>query len=184
VARVWPYVPYAVTVAPDGNIWTIGMVKTEDGRGSVAFHVLRRFQPDGRMLDSRTLALRGDSTPDTQSRFRASADRVGLLTRENEYIEFSLNGREMNRYEGPVRPPSKYPMPPPFMALTPDGRVIISQHTSDGNQFLELDHKSRAWVPVEFVGKRPSKYAEVLGFDGTTMVTREDNGRLGFFTLE
>lgn len=183
MTRVWPYMPYIVTVAPDGTIWTIGMVKTEDGRGSVALHVLRRFQPDGRMLDSRTLKLRGDSTFETISQFRSSADRVALFTPENEYIEFSLNGGEMDRYEGPVRAPSK-DLSAVFMGLSRDGRVIITHHTAAGNQFLELDRKNRSWVPVEFVGKAPRKYAEVLGFDGTTLVTREDNGRLGFFNLE
>ena len=183
VTRVWPYVPYTVTVAPDGNIWTIGMVKTEDGRGSVAFHVLRRFQPDGQMLDSRNLKLRGGPAFETISGFRASADRVVLFTPENECIEFSLNGGEMDRYEGPLREPAKFSRPV-YMALTRDDRLIISQYTTDGTKFFEVDRKNRAWVPVEFVGQPPKKYAQVLGFDGTTMVTHEDNGLLGFFNLE
>jgi hypothetical protein len=95
ITRTWPYAPKAVTFASDGTLWTIGNLFNEDMTRDVAYHVLRRFDPSGRVLSTKTLRIRGTSDGDAASYFYAFGDRVGWLTIAGEYIEFALDGAEI-----------------------------------------------------------------------------------------
>lgn len=100
ITRLWPYCPRVVTFAPDGTVWTIGNLKDFENTRDLARNVLRRFDRTGRMLGSRSLEVKGWQTAGT-SFLSASQDRVGWFTRDGEYIEFSLDGSEIARYDGP-----------------------------------------------------------------------------------
>jgi len=100
ITRTWPYCPKVVTFAPDGSLWTIGNLKSKEGIGDIPGHYLRRFDPSGKMLASTTVRARGWHS-DEISFLSASRDRVGWFTTDGEYIEFSLDGSEIARYDGP-----------------------------------------------------------------------------------
>jgi len=53
------------------------------------------------VLASARLPVKGDETA-AASFLRASRDRIGWFTRGPEYIEFSLNGLEIGRYDRPA----------------------------------------------------------------------------------
>jgi hypothetical protein len=100
ITRVWPYCPMAVTFAADGTIWTIGHLKDDANTTIRAYSVLRRFDASGKMLGSTNVSL-AERTTQGLSHLRSSPDRVGWLTHGLEYIEFSLDGNEIARYDGP-----------------------------------------------------------------------------------
>ncbi len=68
ITRTWPYCPKVVTFAADGNIWTIGNMKSEDGTQDLARNVLpalRSFRKDAWIDDApyQGLANCGDFVP-------------------------------------------------------------------------------------------------------------------------
>jgi hypothetical protein len=167
-----PYVPDAVTIAPDGAMWTVGWIRGPDGNASQN-NVLKRFDSSGKLLTTVTVAARGheDSSRNATetSLLASSKDRVAWLTNMDEYIEFALNGRELGRYP---RPPG--PAPEPFgatLALSENDDVLVG--TGDGKAMTmtvwSLDRASRSWTAVELPGIKLS-YWTILGFDGDHVV--------------
>jgi len=188
VTPVWPYCLIAVTFAPDGTLWTIGHLKDEDNTREIAYSVLRRFDASGKLLSSVNLRVRSRAYG---GYLRASRDRVGWFTEKNEYIEFSLDGAELARYEGP---PGLYEGPPgndryeiTGVALSDADDVVATrfsvkqrQGVQDKLEILLLDRNARKWIPAALSNGMP-EWAQALGFDGTTLVISSHNGELSFF---
>jgi len=168
VTRVWPYCPMIVTFAPDGTVWTIGHLKDEANTHEIANHVLRRFDPSGKLLGSTTLNVRGDLTDET-TYLRSSRDRVGWFnTRIGEYLEFSLDGVEMARYDGPGAAERDMT----GVGLSPENDVVAGRFRKDKTELDMLDRETHTWVPVSIPPEvAPTYYTRVFGFDGTTLVT-------------
>jgi len=145
VTRVWPYCAMVVAFAPDGTIWTIGHLKDEENTREVAFHVLRRFDPSGKLLGSTTLNVKGRNTSDETSYLRSSRDRVGWYTRGGEYIEFSLNGTEIARYDGPV---GLNETDINGVGLSAENDFVIGQLANGKSEFDMLDRQNHTWVPI------------------------------------
>jgi len=188
VTGVWPYRPMAVTFAPDGTLWTVGYLTDEDNTRVIAYSVLRRFDASGNLLSSVNLRVTSRAGI---TYLRASRDRVGWFTEKNEYIEFSLDGSELARYEGP---PGIYEGSPgndryqlTGMALSDVGEVIATrlsvkqrQGVQDKSEILLLDRNARKWIPVALSTGMP-EWAQALGFDGTTLVISSHHGEVSFF---
>lgn len=179
ITRTWPYCPKVVTFAADGNIWTIGNMKSEDGTQDLARNVLRRFDPSGKMLGSTTLRIKGWRTAET-SFLRASKDRVGWFARDGDYLEFSLDGSEIARYAGPEGSGVES-RNIAGMVLSQDNEVIVGHFGEKKAEFIILDREHRSWNPVSVPKEHAPTWAFVLGLDGTTLVTTTMNGRLGLF---
>jgi hypothetical protein len=177
ITRTFPYSPTIVTFAPDGAVWTIGNLNDDENTHTLAKHVLRRFDPSGRMIGSATLQVKGWRGA-AASFLRASRDRVGWFTASGEYIEFSLDGTEMGRYEGPA---VVGPRDITGMVLSGDNDVIVSVFGNGKAEFVALDREQRTWIPVSVAKEHAPAWARVLGFDGTTLVTYSQNGRLTRF---
>ena len=177
VTRLWPYCAMVVTFAADGNIWTIGHLKDEENTHIVAAHVLRRFDSSGRMIGSRTIHRAGSDTQET-SYLVSSRDRVGWFTREGEYIEFSLDGSEIARYEGPVEADQRDTS---GVALSDDNDVVVGLSRNGKTELLTLDRGTRTWRLVALPKEHASTWTRVLGFDGITVVTTTASGRLTRF---
>jgi len=173
VTRTWPYCPMVVTFAPDGNIWTFGHLKDDADTREIAKNVLQRFDSSGRFLGSRTLHVKGTDVPDS-TYVRASRDRVGWFTRANEYIEFALDGTEIARYDGPDGAEIGDMT---GLAISMENEVVVSRFGHGKAEFLTLDRGAHAWSPVALSTGIPT-WARVLGFDGTTVVTNSENGRM------
>lgn len=177
VTRVWPYCAMVVTFAADGNIWTIGHVKDDDNTRAIALHVLRRFDPSGKLLTSTAIVTPGRGT-DEISYLRSSSDRVGWFNRSAEYIEFALDGSEIGRYAGPSGLTERDIS---GVALSPENQVVAGTVADGKAQFLVLDRQNRRWIPASVAPEFTSFWARVLGFDGTTLVITDTNARLRRF---
>jgi len=175
IVRTTPYTAMAITVAPDGVIWTVGWDK-EDGKR--VFNVLKRFNPSGTLLSSIHLTVRpipGASISDVAyaSALRCSGDRVGWLTGASQYLEFSLDGREIGRFE-----------PPPWHAEKPVGsvlHVLLNLALSENNEVVvaglgpissvwRLNRDARQWIPIDVSGEHLDRLAWLLGFDGNELI--------------
>jgi hypothetical protein len=180
VTRVWPYCAMAMTFAPDGTIWTIGHLKDEENTRVVALHVLRRFDPSGKLLGSATLDVRGNTTEEG-SYLRSSKDRVGWYTRDGEYIEFSLDGKEIARYDGPVGVKERDIQ---GVAFSSEDDFVLARLANDKSTLVMLDRQTRTWVPVSIPPEFAPTYMRVYGFDGTTLVASHTNTELRRFNTK
>ena len=177
VIRTWPYCPAVVALGEDGVLWAVGNLKNEDGTADVITgHLLRRYDPAGKMLSSKQIAIRDfQGAGDDATYLRASRDRVGWLTGP-EYIEFALDGSETGRY--PVPGATSY-RDVAGLAMADDGNVVISCDRRDKYELLQLDREKGVWVRLVLPHSPPPW--TVLGFDGTTLVGSTGNGRLSRF---
>lgn len=179
ITRLWPYLAEVAAFGPDGTIWTIG--NDADGLDN-SRHFLRRFDASGKLLGSTTFWARASTGGETASFLSASRDRIGWFTKEGEYIEFSLSGSEIGRYEGPdgaAGPGSHWDAN--SMALSEDNQVVVGRFGGGRSEFVVLDREKRSWPTVSILKDRAPKEARVLGFDGTTLVTTTSNGILSRF---
>jgi hypothetical protein len=100
LVRTDPYVAYAATFAPDGTIWTAGE-ELANGEELRDYSIIRRFDKDGNLLGKALPRTRFPEHPQplARSRLVAARDRVGWFApRGAQYIEFSLDGKELAAY--------------------------------------------------------------------------------------
>jgi hypothetical protein len=115
---------------------------------------------------------------DMVSSLVASKDRVGWMTNGCEYVEFSLDGAMLQRFDGPRETAWNNIR---GVALSDGNDLVLSRA---GGAVLALDRTASSWVPVSIPGRKPGEDVRVLGFDGTTLVVRQDTtGILGRFKL-
>jgi hypothetical protein len=180
VTRVWPYCPSVVTLASDGTLWTIGHLKDNENTRVLAWNVLRRFDRSGKLIGSTTLSVKRREPVET-SHLRASLDRVGWFTLDNEYLEFSLDGSEIGRYDGPDGASQRDIT---GIALDDQNDVVVGWFGKGKTQFVVLDREARVWRPLQLPKEYAPTWAMPLGFDGTTLVTDSKNGTLRRFKPE
>ncbi len=191
VTRIWPYVAEQLAVAGDGTIWTVGW-KGQDPPTTI--NVLERI--DGSNKVASASQIRARATPGHEgmgdavdgSRIKASSDRVAWLTGGNEYIEFSLDGRERFRIDGPPLAPDTFSLL--TFAMRNDGAVVVGVNTRWGSradaspkpnasrkwtwELWSLDRDAGDWIRIEIIGKKLPVQGIVLGFDGDDLVTAEN----------
>ena len=141
-----------VTITSDGNVWTIGRLHDDDNTRVLEECVLRRYDPSGKLLDSRILTAKPGKDlsgrhPAISSSLFSSPDRVGWFTTAGEYIEFSLDGHEIGRYQGPTGLDR-----PDGVAISEDNDVVLGDFQATRYrqappnprkpQFLILDRSS------------------------------------------
>ena len=179
VTRTWPYCPIVVTIAADGSIWTIGRLKNEEGTEDLAEAVLRTYGEKGTALQSGRINIQRPLRRTIEvSYLFSSRDRVGWLTTGGEYIEFSLDGKEIGRYKGPEGSDRGIGG---GVAMSEDNDVVAGNFDNGKAEFVVLDRSSGEWVPGSFEKEQAPRWVRVLGFDGTTLVTTPANGRLRRF---
>lgn len=179
VTRIWPYAAHQVAIAADGTIWAAGFLKTGDNLAVVADNLIRRFDTSGKMLASFGAKPRRFRKEDPVSavyyaHLLASRDRVGWFTGGDEYIEFSLAGEEIGRYDGPVGVDTA---PGEGSAKELCGVGLSQQNelstcvylkADDAWQILTLNRATGNW---ELALPAQKGYALLLGYDGETLVT-------------
>jgi hypothetical protein len=183
VIQAYPLVPMAVAVASDGAIWTAGTLFDDEKRAAIEYDVIRRYSPSGNLLSSVPVPGlrpgRGAARAAGYSQLQASGDRVGWFTSGDQYVEFSLDGKEIGRFEGPPgwgEPGA--PMPESVfdrLAVSKGNQVVICGVSHDRNSMilLTLDRRTQAWVPVSLPGEGTPYQGRLLGFDGMELVTQD-----------
>lgn len=180
-----PFRPEGVALAADGTIWAVGLVfDGKEGRQNT-HNVIQRYDASGKMLSSmqvpKAKAFPNDPLiADANSDLMASKDRVGWLTNGCEYVESSLDGTILARFDGPAEDVLDLR----GVALSDANDVLVAKAIGDRTVFLTLDRAARSWVPVPMRGRdRPGAQARVFGFDGTTLVVEKERGILSRFKL-
>jgi hypothetical protein len=182
VTKVSPYVPQVVTIAGDGTIWTIGARRNE-ARDAAKANILKRYSTDGKELTSYSVRARSrpNIAPDavSMSYLMASPDRVAWLTNGCEYIAFSLDGKEVERFDGPPGVDIKH-----VSGFAVDARndVFLGKKGDHTFEVLTLNRSSHAWETVSVTGTPPPRWARIHGFDGTTLVLVEQWGTMRRYT--
>ncbi len=190
VTRISPYAALEMAMAADGKIWTAGFL-----RDSETFRedhdVIRRYEPGGRLIGSwkvRAKIKPGQPDATAGSFLMASSDRVGWLTLGGEYIEFSLEGTELNRFLAPdwvnlkSAGANKENWYLSGAALSPDNELALCIARLDTWQVLILDRQRRTWTPSDLVGLKG--WAKLMGFDGQRLIMflqLGDAGTIGLY---
>jgi len=179
ITRTWPYVPNVVAFAPDGTLWTIGNLKNEENTRDIPGHFMRHFDRAGKVVGSSSVRVRGpESGGEEISILRASQDRLGWLTEDGEYIEFSLDGAEMGRWDLPGQPGF---LETTGFALSDQNDVIVGRFGKGHAELLELDRDAQTWARVTLPKDYTPSWAWIMGFDGTTLVADCNAGTLRRF---
>lgn len=182
ITNTWPYIPIVVTIAPDNSIWTIGRFRNDEDTKDIAEAVLRTYDAKGNLaLSSRVNVQKSLTRTIEVSNLVSSRDRVGWLTTGGEYIEFSLDGKEIGRYKGPEGSERGIVS---GLAMSEDNDVVAGNFDFGRAEFVVLDRSSGEWVPGSFANERAPGWVRVLGFDGATLVTSPGNGKLRRFKME
>jgi hypothetical protein len=167
VCRVFPHFPARLAVAADGTLWTAGWNTDWEQTRTVDRFVLNRFDADCNLIQTIRPALRPAARPDS-SELRASDDGVLLRTRTNEFVEYSLEGKEIGRYDGP--PLSKvHHFPGVTFAVSSSGIVALGADDPDGPIVWVLDRARGAWEEAKVPNELPHG-SRLLGFDGENLV--------------
>ncbi len=180
IMRVWPFCPYAVAVAPDGTVWAAGPVKHEDSKVDFHANVVRHYSPLGQLLATTTVRgvrrFNGLAAVANGSTLMVSKDRVGWLTHACDYIEFSFDGTEVGRYACPATLADGQFVGGVGLSLSND--LVIGGSRSGPLSPLMLDRLTHNWVPVPAPADIKNAHG-ILGFDGLTLVTYPEPGKLG-----
>jgi hypothetical protein len=176
ITRLSPYVPSALTVAPDGVVWTAGWVQGSEGDVKQP-NVLKRFDPSGKLLSTSPLQVRGiagQSRGDVTawSILRTSKDRVAWLTVANQYLEFGLDGSELSRLNGPPGRMDRDMTSASFvLSAANDALVSFTTEAADGSSTVKiwsLDRAKNAWSSIG--GEKPPSQLHLFGFDGDAVI--------------
>jgi hypothetical protein len=179
VIRLDPYGADRVALAGDGTIWVVGGLRDAPRWALDKQNVIRRYDASGKQLGSFPVHARSreDISPDAaaMSYFVASKDRVGWFTNGSEYIEFSLDGKEVGRFDGPPYVDRKQIS---GVGLDAEDRLFVGRKGDKTFNFeiLELNRSNRTWSKAAIVGPDAPRSARILGFDGTALVTMEQAG--------
>lgn len=187
VIRTWPFFGEAVALAPDGVIWTAGFVVDETQPRNTQYNVFKRFDSSGKVLG--TFAVRAEGRPHAGwnatevSRLKASQDRVGWLTNAMEYIEFALNGRQLNRFPPPAVSRT-FQYSDLSLALDGDDNRVLTAAKDEGRlKVWALDRERTVWVPVQFGEAEHPRSGLLLGFDSGALLAADERWRIRRYSV-
>jgi hypothetical protein len=177
VIRSTSFFPESVTMPSDGTIWVSGYKKpTLPGeRVDNSHQLILRYDTSGKLLGSTSPLL---NIPDSTVVGRPPSilvswgDGVGwYYPREQAYVEFSLDGSVAHRLKGPQNPRGVF-----TLAACPNGNVFAaSKKGTDGGVF-SLDRGQADWS----FAPRQEKWGELLGCDGTSLVSISDFDKISW----
>ncbi len=173
-----PYVPDAVTVAPDGTLWTAGIqkqtVRLSFENFAEKFDVIRRFTPEGRpagsWIDYKSVS---NWYAHATGLLAAAPDRVIWYPYPKgaaEYYEFSLDGQSLRHYPGALmRQGEEFK----GAALCGGDLFVARQTPGTKGDIVKFDRNTRAWRPVSGA---PGSWSYLCGCDGVRLVTYSTGG--------
>jgi len=179
VTRIFPYAPEEIAIAGDGTIWAAGYLKNDADDKTLAHNLFRCFDTSGKQVSSFQVntrrPMRGLLDAVESSWMVASSDRIGWFANSNEYLEFSLGGNEIRRFDGPAELTGDFGQIR-GAGLSADSEVAVGVQMKDGLKVFTLDRSTRTWSAV-LLEQRNSR--GIAGFDGTTLITLPRLGLAG-----
>jgi hypothetical protein len=173
-----PFRPEAVVMAADGVIWAAGLIwDGKEGRNNT-HSVVQRYDTTGKLLSSLQVpGAKSDShmagMADGSSHLLASKNRVGWLTNGYEYVEFSLDGTMLDRFDGPQE---SGVVGFAGWGLSAENQVVLGLAIGNGSKVMALDRVARSWAPMPLPGHQPGEWVRVIGFDGATLAVDKNPG--------
>jgi hypothetical protein len=177
ILHLQPYEPKAVTIAPDGGMWTVGVGWYRERLLSpTEFNILKHFDSSGKLLATKIVRAQGRFSQGREaasnSFLRATTDRLWWLTNANGLIEFGSGGTELNRFDPPPGPDQG--VFGTTFAVSEDNQVLVGKRDGAHLKVWRLDHAKRVWDEVQVAGAKLSGWA-TLGFDGDRIVVVTGN---------
>lgn len=189
LVRTEPYVPTAVTVSPDGTIWTKGAefvpvkrtpTKTDSGiirHFDASGNLLAKFLPQS-SLSRRELFFGIDQ-------LASNSARIGWYQGRGATTYFEVEHDRLERYPAVYTENIEGPESISGLTLTEDGRVFVTKSANGNNpELYMLNRESRSWSPVVLpAGGSPATTNWLLGGTGNILVfkTIEQSGWLRRF---
>lgn len=175
VVRTWPYVPWEAVFVPDGSLWTVGYTFHDTEDRIVKPNIMAHFDRTGKLLASFPVSTKprfGAERPAAlqHSFLRTSLDRMAWFTNGLEYIEFSFDGSEIGRYDGPQVRDLALAARWASFGLSDANEVFFSTILNDKRETWQLDRGKREWVPIQFEDSSLPAWSHLLGCDGETLV--------------
>jgi hypothetical protein len=164
--------PDDVAIAADGTTWAL------EG------NLVRRFDATGKLVSS--IMANGLRPSDTWASFnlRTSRSTVGFFTRASQYVEFSLDGKQLGVYDAPSDADWGWTSTALCglggPAVSEDNQVILctAGATLRNFQMLALDRHNSTWKPVTLSEGKAGDRPALIGFDGTTLLIHPKQGVL------
>jgi hypothetical protein len=179
VIRSTSFFPESVAMPSDGTIWVSGCKRrTEPGEQLGNDHqLILRYNTSGKFLGSISPLL---NVPDTNVVGRPPSilvswgDGVGwYYPREHAYVEFSLDGSVAHRFNGPQNPLGVF-----TLAACPNGNVFAASKKGTDWGIFSLNREQGGWT----FAPGQAKWGEILGCDGTSLVSISDFDRISWLT--
>jgi hypothetical protein len=181
VMRTSPFAAIQLCFSADEVLWVAGREVTPDFKDEAPHDVLRRYDGEGRLLQSllaRASFHSYDSHHPAVRAYLVAADTVGFYSASaKEWIEVSLSGTVLGRWKGIDLVPS---LKVSGVGLTSDGTVYLSgvlQNTSEATEkteYYRLDKTQGVWQSVggpRGVGTK-WRFNAIAGADKGTLVLR------------
>src|SRR5215469_137302 len=177
--RLTSFFPHSVIVPSDGTIWVSGYQKgTELGdRADNRHQVILRYDRSGKLLGSISPLSNGPDSAvvgrgGSQSILVSFGEEVGwYYPREQAYVEFSLSGSVMHRFEGPQDHHGVT-----TLAACTNGNVFVASNKGTDWGIFSLNREQGDWT---FAPKQ-EKWGELLGCDGTSLVAITDFDKISW----
>jgi hypothetical protein len=182
--RTVPYVPYLITAASDGTLWTVGrQIDPRHGERSgvnLDAGVLRHFDRSGRLLAAyipRSTFRNPVELTTSHGFLIAFADGVGWLhymdTTGNGHFTEVSSGGDITNYPIPRLPKLTTVLGVDGMAITDSGDVFVSMRdvgAGAGSWVFRLDRPTREWVPITLPPGAAQGVTTLYGAEGSDLV--------------
>lgn len=176
VCRTFPHFPARLAAAADGTVWTVGWNTDQEQTRTVDRFIVNRFDAGCNLVQAIRPAVRPTAHP-SSSQLQASDSGVALRTRSNEIVEFSLDGEEIGRYDGPRLSKEDNPASTTF-AVSSSGIIAWGTVDPKGSNVWVLDRENGTWQNAN-ASNGFSLGDRLMGFEGEDLVigVRESIGQ-------
>jgi len=191
-----PYYPSAISLAPDGTLWTLGFEMINHDTHAPELNpdagVMRHYDRGGTLINwylPQGSMAKDDFGLIQEGRLVATGDRLGWyasIGRVSKYVEISLDTMKERAYAG--LPPSLSGVLGGYiegLALTDAGdvTVCVPQRNPYAPSSYRFDRTAAKWTPLPVPSLGGYRYApRLLGSDGEDLVFQYDQSA-AFFSV-
>jgi hypothetical protein len=185
--------PSAVTITPDGRMWTIGWRLWDDKYPRIRQGIeLQGLDRSGTLVVKQAVRLKALPVRNTysferDSLFRstlfAAHGRVGWLTAFGQYLEFDEGGRLLGASDPPAN--FKFDHSSATIALSDRGDVFLAMDGEDELAIWSLNKIKNVWVPVDLADDPYGleNGSKLLGFEGSDLIALQGGLERGGFLV-
>ncbi len=186
--RLYPYLPTAVAIAPDGTIWTVGYEYDIHGHIDKHAGTLRQYGKSGQFLASMVPQSTRPIDAFHSGFLEASTDRLGWYTGPlwgpgAKYTEIRYDGR-VSDFPGIADQEAAGPIT--GLALLSDGRAIVTTYSSaKRSTVFTLNREWPRWEAIAMPMVDLRQEVRVYGTEGQSLIfSGKDRFGIRFFEVQ